>query len=356
MPADNTYILTSTLIPPSLHWCQQLGLNLVEEMTIPELMSSSMQKQPTDEITGAWPLLWRFNIRPLAEWYYLQCPSAPVFMNVCTARVAVTLPAESVMAADAPKSKPPVIVSPAPVIASPTPVHVKFIPTIVVNSFVPAPDAKDSFVPAPDTRVSFVPAPDDSESFAPVPDASESFAPAPDASNSFVPSPDAIESAPHTITETVSPTVNETAPYTVTESVIPKARDLVAVAADSVEECDIFLEANPFTGWWPEIWKVAECGTIVAEGYGDPRSCHISDDCGNLKDMFAHMRTDAHQFEEKRQWFWGHDCMSCHVRMWSYLDFVRHVCTVEHMERVVAIGGTGWELGKTAEHFYLDLR
>ena len=303
-------------------------------MTIPELMSASGQKQPTDEITGAWPLLWRFNIRPLAEWYYLQCPSAPVFMNVCASRVAVSVPEKSLVVSEVHIPKSPVERAIPAVCESPAPVHVKFIPTLVVTSFVPAPDASESGSPT----------------------ISESFVPAPYNSNSFVPAPDAIKSAPHTITETASPTVNETAPYTVTESVIPEARDLIAVAADSVEGCDIFLEANPVTGSWPEIWKVAECGTIVAEGYGDPRSCHLCDDVGNLKDMFAHMRTDAHHFEERRQEFWGHDCMSCRVRMWSYVDFVRHVCTVEHMERVVAIGGTGWELGKTAEHFNLDLR
>ena len=30
--------------------------------------------------------------------------------------------------------------------------------------------------------------------------------------------------------------------------------------------------------------------------------------------------------------------LSCHTRLWSYVDFVRHVLTVAHMERVVAIG------------------
>ena len=301
-------------------------------------MSSSMQKQPTDDITGAWPLLWRFNIRPLAEWYDLQ--SAPVYRNVCASRVAVSVPEESLIVSEVHIPKSPVERAVPAVCESPATVHVRFIPTFVVNSFVPAPDTRESFVPA-------------TESFVPAHDASESFVPAPDASESFVPAPDASESASHTITETVSPTVTETVTPTVT--FIPEMTDLIAVAADSVEGCDIFLEANPVTGRWPEIWKVAECGTIVAEGYGDPRSCHLCDDCGSLKTMFAHMRTDAHHFEERRQEYWGHDCMSCHVRLWSYVDFVRHVMTVPHMERVVAIGGAGWELGKTDEHFNLDL-
>ena len=43
------------------------------------------------------------------------------------------------------------------------------------------------------------------------------------------------------------------------------------------------------------------------------------------------------------------------VMLLGYVNFVRHVCTSEHMERVVASGGRGWVLEKTEEYFDINL-
>ena len=233
-------------------------------MTIVELMSEINVQQPTDDITGAWPLLWRFDIRPRAEWYYLQSPSAPASYRQ---PVAVTPPS------DAPK--PPVVVE-----------REECVIAVVTENAVSV--TMDS--PAP-----------------------------------------VLGSAPHAVSESVAPVTTPDEPY------------------------EVVLDRNPFTGHYPEQLKMTECGTLVKEGYGHPRSCHLCGLFGSVEDMFLHRRSEGHIFEENRQKEWGHDCVSCNVMLLGYVNFVRHVCTVEHMERVVASGGRGWVLEKTEEYFDINL-
>ena len=94
---------------------------------IVELMSASTLKQPTDDITGAWPMLWRLNIRPLAEWYNLQSPSAPA-----SYRQPVAVAPE---VRDAPKPS---------VVVTESAVSVTIVSPASGTSFAPAPDASES--------------------------------------------------------------------------------------------------------------------------------------------------------------------------------------------------------------------
>lgn len=155
--------------------------NPQEKMTIPELMSASNQKQPTDDITGAWPMLWRFNIRPLAEWYYIQSPSAPA-----SYRQPVTVPdapkpsvvvveREEFVTAVVTESDSAVLVT----VASPAPV-----------SSVPAPDASDT-VQTP--VVSVPPGSDESTSTPEIP--VDCFAPNP--CTGYVPEPNGVVELGH---------------------------------------------------------------------------------------------------------------------------------------------------------------
>ena len=131
-----------------------------------------------------------------------------------------------------------------------------------------------------------------------------------------------------------------------TESVTPATTKIAPQVADEEEPYEVVLEPNPFTGSHPEQLKMAECGTLVIESYGDPRSYHL---CGKFGNLWGHL------FEEERQKDWVHDGLSCNFMLKGYVNFVRHVSTVEHMERVVASGmGVREDWGIFRHRFEID--